>query len=220
MIKAILFDVDGVLIDSRETVLKLRKKIFKAAGHEDIDEKHVSEGFHLPLKAVVENALKSKGVKDQKEIDRVYGLSFDPAIREGQEFKFPEQLEPILKNLHEQFKLGIITSRIRIGLDEVFDAKQPLREYFDVIITLDDVKNHKPHPEPLEKAIEKLGIKANEALYIGDSETDILAAHAAGMPSIHLSDIRHELADHHIKDFIGIPDAVKLLVERYADDNT
>lgn len=219
MIKAILFDVDGVLIDSRETVEKFRKKLFKAAGHADIDEKHIIEGFHLPLKAVVSNALGSKGVKDQKEIDRVYDLSFDAALREGQEFKFPQQLEPILKRLHEQFKLGIITSRIKLGLDEVFEAR-PMQEYFDVFITLDDVKNHKPHPEPLEKAIQKLGIKPEEAVYIGDSETDILAAHAIGMPSIHLSEIKHELAHHQINDFIEIPDAVKLLVERYADDNT
>lgn len=219
MIKAILFDVDGVLVDSRETVERFRKKLFKIAGHSDIDEKHVTDGFHLPLKAVVDNALKSKGVKDQKEIDRVYELSFNPAVREGQEFKFPEELEKVLKELHEEFKLGIITSRIKLGLDEIFEIK-PIEKYFDIIITLDDVQNHKPHPEPLEKAVRKLGIKPDEAVYIGDSETDILAAHAVGMPSIHLNEIRHELAHHHINDFIEIPDAVKLLVERYADDNS
>jgi phosphoglycolate phosphatase-like HAD superfamily hydrolase len=68
--------------------------------------------------------------------------------------------------------------------------------------------------------LERLGLKAKEAVYIGDSDTDILAAHAAGMPSIHLSDLRHELAQHHIKDFVEIPDAIKLIVDRYENDNT
>lgn len=219
MIKAILFDVDGVLVDSREAVYKFRKRLFEKAGHADIDEKHIKEGFHLPLKAVIDKALRSKGISDQEEIDRVYNLSFDPSIREGQDFKFPKELESTLKDLHSEFKLGIITSRIRLGLDEIFEI-MPIEKYFDVIISLDDVENHKPHPEPLEKALRKLGIKANEAVYIGDSDTDILAAHAAGMPSIHLSDIKHELAHHHIKDFFEIPVAIKLLVERYANDNS
>ncbi|HYF96534.1 MAG TPA: HAD-IA family hydrolase [Patescibacteria group bacterium] len=219
MIKAILFDVDGVLVDSRQTVFKFRKKLFKKGGHEDIDEKHLTDGFHLPLKAVVDNTLKSKGVKDQNEIERVYNLSFDPDIRKGQDFKFPKELESILKNLHNNFKLGIITSRIRLGLDEIFVIR-PIESYFDVIITLDDVANHKPHPEPLEKALEQLGLEPAEAIYIGDSDTDILAAHAIGMPSIHLTDARHDLAHHHISDFSEILDGVRFIIEKHANDNT
>lgn len=219
MIKAILFDVDGVLVDSRETVFKFRKKLFEKAGHEDINEKHLTEGLHLPLKAVVDNALKSKGVKDQNEIERVYNLSFDPDIRKGQDFKFPKELEPILKNLHNNFKLGIITSRIRLGLDEIFVVR-PIEKYFDVIITLDDVANYKPHPEPLEKAIEQLGLEPSEAIYIGDSDTDIMAAHAIGMPSIHLADIKHVHAHHHISDFSEILEGVSFIMEKYANDNT
>lgn len=219
MIKAILFDVDGVLVDSREAVMQFRKKFFQKAGYKDIDAQYISGSFHLPLRTVVNEALRAKGITDQKEIDRTYNLVFDPKMREGQDFKFPKRLEPILADLHSTYKLGIITSRIRLGLDDIFKMR-PIEKYFDIIISLDDVKNHKPHPEPLEKALEKLGLKADEAVYIGDSDTDILAAHAVGMPSIHLSDIKHELAHHHIKDFIEIPDAIKLLVERYADDNS
>ncbi|HEX5797162.1 MAG TPA: HAD family hydrolase [Candidatus Saccharimonadales bacterium] len=218
MIKAILFDVDGVLVDSKETVFKFRKKLFKKAGHQDIDEEHLVNGFHLPLKAVVDNALRSKGVKDQKEIERVYNLSFDPAIREGQDFKFPKRLEAILEELHREFKLGIITSRIRFGLDEIFKIR-PIEKYFDVVISLDDVKNHKPHPEPLQKALDRLGLKAEESVYIGDSDTDIIAAHAIGMPSIHLGEIRHELAHHQIKSFPEIPNAIKLILDNHAKNN-
>jgi HAD superfamily hydrolase (TIGR01509 family) len=219
MIKAILFDVDGVLVDSREAVEKFRKKFFQKAGYEDIDDKYIKGSFHLPLNVVVDEALRSKGINDQQEIDRVYNMVFDTKLREGQDFKFPKELEPVLEELHRNFKLGIITSRIRLGLDDIFDAR-PIEKYFDVVISLDDVKNHKPHPEPLHTALERLGLKAKEAVYIGDSDTDILAAHAAGMPSIHLSDLRHELAQHHIKDFGEIPDAIKLIVDRYENDNT
>lgn len=219
MIKAILFDVDGVLVDSRDAVEKFRKKFFNEAGYSDVDDKYIKGSFHLPLRTVVSEALKSKGINDQKEIDRVYNMVFDTKLREGQDFKFPKELESILEELHRDFKLGIITSRIRLGLDDIFDAR-PIEKYFDVIISLDDVENHKPHPEPLEKALERLGLKAEEAVYIGDSDTDILAAHAAGMPSIHLADIRHEHAHQHIKEFIEVPNAIKLIVGRYENDNT
>ncbi|HEX5455904.1 MAG TPA: HAD family hydrolase [Candidatus Saccharimonadales bacterium] len=219
MIKAILFDVDGVLVDSREAVEKFRKKFFVAAGYTDIDDKYITGSFHLPLKTVVNEALKAKGINNQREIDRVYNMVFDRKLREGQDFKFPKELEPVLEELHRHFKLGIITSRIRLGLDDIFDVR-PIEKYFDLIVSLDDVKNHKPHPEPLYKALEKLNLKAEEAVYVGDSDTDILAAHAAGMPSIHLADIKHNLAHHHIKDFSEIKDAIKLIADRYENDNT
>ena len=219
MIKAILFDVDGVLVDSRDAVFKFRKELFRHAGYRDIDEEHIAGSFHQPLKVVVTEALHSKGVDNPEEIRRVYNLAFDPQIRKVQNFKFPKALEDVLETLHRDFTLGIITSRIRFGLDEIFEIRS-IEKFFDVIISLDDVTNHKPHPEPLQKALEKLGIGPAEAVYVGDSDTDIMAADAINMPSVHLADFKHERAHHQIKDLSELPDAIKLIVDRYANDNT
>ena len=56
-----------------------------------------------------------------------------------------------------------------------------LHKFFDVIVTKDDVRMTKPHPEPILQAAKKLGCKPNEILYIGDSEVDIVAGKAAGV---------------------------------------
>jgi pyrophosphatase PpaX len=50
---------------------------------------------------------------------------------------------------------------------------------FEVIIGAEDVDNHKPHPEPLQKAMEKLGVSPPETIYVGDSVHDIVAGRAA-----------------------------------------
>jgi pyrophosphatase PpaX len=54
-----------------------------------------------------------------------------------------------------------------------------MAELFDVIIAADDVANHKPHPEPLLKALEKFDALPHEAIYVGDSIHDIAAGRAA-----------------------------------------
>lgn len=220
MIKAILFDVDGVLVDSREANRVFKTELFKLAGYKDIDEEHI-EGFHKPMRQVIDEMLASKNIVDEQESDRIFQFMFDPYIRDIQieRYKFPKNLEKTLKNLSQKYSLGIVTSRIRYGMDEVFSIK-PIKKYFDSVVTFDDVANHKPHPEPLQKALKELGLSPQEAIYIGDSDSDIIAAAAINMPNIHLSETMHELAHHQIKDFSEVEDAIKLLIENYENDNS
>lgn len=218
MIKAVLFDMDGVLVDSREANRKFKIELFKRAGYGDIDLEHI-EGFHKPMQTVITEALASKGVTDKTEIDRVFGLMFDSAVREVQDFKFPKDLESTLEELGKRFDLGIVTSRIRFGIDEIFKLR-PIEKYFDVVISFDDCLNHKPHPEPLQKALQKLKLSPAEAIYIGDSDTDIIAASAIDMPSIHLSEAKHELTHHQVFDFDEIVNAIKLIENNYAYSNS
>ncbi len=58
-----------------------------------------------------------------------------------------------------------------------------LKPYFDVIISLDEVEHPKPHPEPVQKALEALGSKPEEALMVGDNHHDILGGRNAGVLS-------------------------------------
>lgn len=220
MIKAILFDVDGVLVDSLKANELYKKKLFRQAGHDDVD--HIIEGsFHKPFKQVVKEVLESKNITDEKESDRLLDLMLDPTLRafQAKHYKFPKDLRKVLKKLHERFVLGVVTSRIKQGTEEILNLGS-IEKYFDVVITVDDVENYKPHPEPLEKALKELGLKPEEAIYIGDSDTDIMAAHSAGMPSIHLSETMHESAHHQILDFSEVLDAVEVIIKKHAHDNS
>lgn len=220
MIKAILFDMDGVLVDSKEAILEFRKMFFEYAGYKDVAQKFFTD-FHSSHRILIVDFLKSKNIEDKKEISRLISIMQDNSLRSSvmhHRFNFDEKLEKILEDLKKKFLLGVVTSRGNHGIKEIFNLR-PIEKYFDVIVGFDDVDNHKPHPEPLEKALNKLGLKPKEAIYIGDSDTDILAADSIGMPSIHLSDTKHDLAHHQIISFSEIPSAIKLIEKDYADGN-
>lgn len=91
----------------------------------------------------------------------------------------------VLVQLRKQRKkLALITSSKQEWL--VLTIKRhALTEAFDVIVTLDDVTNHKPHPEGVELALKKLGCRdKTKALMLGDTDKDIRAAHGAGIDSL------------------------------------
>lgn len=205
MIKAVIFDIDGVIVDSREANTVLYQDILEKAGYPRPSKEDVLDHFHVPLKATIASLAETK---DQAEIDRIAEFVHEPEMRKGHLYIFPGKLEHVLEELQQNYKLAVVTSRIRLGVDHVFDEKE-ISHFFESVIAFEDYDNPKPHPEPLEKAIDQLKIKAEEAIYIGDSHTDIDAAEAIGMHSIHLSDDPHDKASVVIKDFSEIPVAIK-----------
>ncbi len=219
MIKAILFDIDGVLVDTKDAQLKFREKLFKLAGYDDVPDEFFYD-FHKPYRTLISDFLESRNVDDPKEKDKLIKMVKDPEIRSPdiiEMYKFHDRLEEILESLKERYSLGVVTSRGRFGVKEVFD-RRPIEKHFEVIITYDDCVNHKPHPEPLQKALEKLSLDPAQALYIGDTEADMIAAASIGMPSIHLAESRHELAHYHATDFSEIINTIELIEDE--NDNS
>ena len=88
----------------------------------------------------------------------------------------------MVQQLHLQEKyLGVVSTKYRARLEEILD-KFSLREYFTIVIGGEDVENHKPHPEGLHQALNRLNLQPHEALYVGDTTLDAEAARAAGIP--------------------------------------
>lgn len=207
MIKAIIFDIDGVLVDSREANIHLYQTIIKKAGYPAVSREAILECFHLPLKKSIERLIK---VDDPKEIERVFSLASDPSVRDADLFVFPEKLEEVLEELHKKYRLAIVTSRIKIGVDSIFSIKE-IKHLFEVVVAYEDYSNPKPDPEPLLVALERLRLSPSEAIYVGDSATDIDAARAANMKSIYLSPNTHKDASSVINDFNEIPKTIELI---------
>ena len=86
-----------------------------------------------------------------------------------------------------------------------------IRDYFQAVITFDDYTHPKPDPEPLLLAVERLNVRPAEAAYVGDSTSDVVAAVAAGMRSIHLSEMPSAQADIGIRTVTEVPGAVQRL---------
>ena len=80
-------------------------------------------------------------------------------------------------------RLGIVTAKRRSTVELAF-ARVPLAHLFEAVVGGDETERHKPHPEPLLLAAERMGADPAETAYVGDSPFDIRAAKAAGMHAI------------------------------------
>lgn len=89
-----------------------------------------------------------------------------------------------LETLHTAGKkLALVTTSRHDQVDPLL-IKYNLHNLFDIVICGDDVSEHKPHPEPIEKALDAFGAKKEESIMVGDSASDIDGAHNAGIDSI------------------------------------
>ena len=117
----------------------------------------------------------------RKLFDRYYG-----EVAEEGSFLFPAVADT-LGALHAKgLPLALVTNKPTPFVAPIL-ASLDIAKYFTVVIGGDDVKNKKPHPEPLLMVAEKLGLAPTELLFVGDSRNDIQAAKAAGCSSIGLT---------------------------------
>jgi HAD superfamily hydrolase (TIGR01509 family) len=96
---------------------------------------------------------------------------------------YPDALYVLEELKQRGHKLALVTTSPHENIWHLLE-KHHLTEVFDVLVAADDVKNHKPHPEPLETALIRLGGTKDQAIMIGDSDKDIGAANNAGIDSI------------------------------------
>ncbi|HHC19025.1 MAG TPA: HAD family hydrolase [Euryarchaeota archaeon] len=184
MIKVILFDVSGTLIDpeSSERAHKLIiSKILETYDESIISEvfekfntkvseifnKMSSEGSYLEYYRICYRALKdvlgSRMRLDEKEYKRMYIETLSDV-----EMLFPGVKEA-LKYLKERgYTLGVITDGDRDYTETLLERKG-IKHFFDVIVSAEDVRKYKPSKEPFLKALKVLDINPEQALYIGDN---------------------------------------------------
>lgn len=194
MVKAVIFDMDGVLVDSSKANTQFFQSLLEKAGYQRPSPRKVEQCFHLTMRDTIKRLTKTN---DSEEIKRIWKLGHDRSIYPTHLLQIPANLESIVKHLGQKYKLGVVTSRIRAGTEEFF-AIAKVKRYFKVIITFEDYKKPKPHPESLLLAAKQLSVLSNEAVYVGDSSTDVEAAKAAGMKSVFLSSEHHNGADSRI----------------------
>lgn len=181
MIKAILFDVDGCLIDSFESNLDFFQKVMKHFGFSGPTREEYKSMFHLPTTEVVKKVTKLQDAQKIQEISE-FALS-ESFPYESLQPKLTKGAQDVLLQLSKQYKLGIVTSRTRRWAFESHDLEK-LKDLFSVVITFEDTKNHKPDPEPLFEAAKRLKVEPRECVYVGDAQTDRKAGEAAGMKTI------------------------------------
>ncbi len=178
-IRAIIFDIDGVLIDVSQSYRMAIKKtaefflgrILTMDDVEKIKNRGINDDCDAAELLIQENGGDFRKSVIIKKFQEYYlGRNFDGLVKNEKCWI----KENILKKL-KKYKLAIFTGRPKIeakfGLERF-----KIKKYFNVIIAKEDVKQGKPNPEGLSKLIKKLKIKNNEAVYIGDNLADLRTA--------------------------------------------
>jgi len=179
-IKTILFDLDGTLINTTDIILTTFVETFKYFMPELIlDPKELTNFLGQTLFTTFEYYTDSKEKVD--EMVKYYRILSNDKIEQGlKAFPFAEETLIYLKK--KNIQIGVVTSKMRSIATYHLEITH-LKEYIDLIIGYEDAINHKPDPEPILNAIEKLDAKKQQTIYIGDHENDITAAKKAGILS-------------------------------------
>lgn len=174
MIKAVLFDLDGTLINTNDLILKSFKHTFKTILDLEPTEEEITMNYGRPLQEI----FKSYDENRIEEMINCYRkINLELHDDECKEFADVDLMLQTLKN--KGIKIGVVTSK-KSDMAERGAKLMGIFKYFDTFITPEVTIRHKPEGEPVLKACENLGVSPSEALMVGDSPYDILAGKNAG----------------------------------------
>ena len=176
MIKAVLFDLDGTLLDTNELIYNSFNNMFKEILNLDLPKLEITRLYGVPLeKSLV------KYTKDKEELDKMICeyRRYNAEHHDNMCAPFDGVVE-LLKSLKDKgIKLGIVTSKRKVVAERGMKLAG-IYEYMDVIISPESTEKHKPEGEPAMKDCEILGVNTNEAIMVGDSSYDLLCGKNAG----------------------------------------
>jgi HAD superfamily hydrolase (TIGR01509 family) len=178
MIKAILWDNDGVLVDTEGLYFRATREILARVGV-DLTQELYAEYLLKQGKGAWHLAVE-RGVPPD-EIDRMRDerdTRYEQLLR--QDNTVIAGAQETLANLHGKFVMGIVTSS-RPEHFEIIHQSTGLLQYFDFVVTSHEFTHYKPHPEPYLVGLERIGHTRDECVVIEDSPRGLIAANAAGI---------------------------------------
>jgi pyrophosphatase PpaX len=174
----VLFDLDGTVIDSGAIILaSMRHAAKEVLGEEPSDELLMAAVGGPGLEAQMHALAPDRA----EELVTVYRAHNEPLHDELT--CCPGMDDLLVRLVDEGRRLGIVTAKRRATAALAFNVL-PLEHLFETVVGGDETKRHKPDPEPLLLAAERMGVDPGECVYVGDSPFDIRAAKAAGMFAI------------------------------------
>jgi pyrophosphatase PpaX len=178
---ALLFDLDGTVADSIELILASARHAFIGFDGNAPNDEEWRVGIGRPLLAV----LREYAGGNEDEAQRLLARYRDFQLEHHDQLLRPyPQMEETLRELRGSgYVLGIVTSKSDWLASRALEFLK-LNDLFSVLVGCDTCVNHKPHPEPVERALTLLGIPNSAAIYVGDSPHDILCGRAAGVGTI------------------------------------
>jgi pyrophosphatase PpaX len=177
-VEAVLFDLDGTLIDTVELIMVSFRHATRVVLGESLPDAVTMAGVGMPLAA----QMRDFSAEHADELLRVY-REFNAAEHDRMVHEYAGT-ENVLTALQQRgLPMGVVTSKgtpMTLRGLRLFD----LERFFAVVVTADDVPLHKPDPYPLRHAAELLGVDIERCVYLGDSPHDMESALAAGAVAV------------------------------------
>jgi pyrophosphatase PpaX len=174
----VLFDLDGTVIDSGAIILASMRHAARTVLRREIADEELLAAVGGP------GLVEQMRLIDEDRLDdliHAYRRHNEPLHAE---LVVCDGMAELLDQLRaEGRRLGVVTAKRRVTVALAFHHV-PIGHLFDTVVGADDTDRHKPHPDPLVRALTDLGARPEDAAYVGDSPFDVRAAKAAGVYSI------------------------------------
>lgn len=178
MVEAILWDNDGVLVDTERLFFESTRRTLATIGIPLTQEQFLELSMRQGRSAF-DLAMEKGWSKEQvTNLKRERDLLYSELLRK-QTRVLPGVAET-LKSLQGRMRMAVVTSSQRQHFD-VMHADIGLTGYFEFVLAREDCGQTKPNPEPYLRALERLGIRAEACVAVEDSERGLAAARAAGL---------------------------------------
>lgn len=176
MIKAILFDLDGTLLDTNTLIYNSFCHAFKEVLNKELPKNEITKLYGKPLNYSFANYTDKEEVIE-KMIDAYRSYNAEYHDNMCKPFEGVKELLETLR--YKGIKMGIVTSKRNTVAVRGMEIGGII-EFMDVIVSPELTERHKPEAEPALKACEIIGVKPEEAIMVGDSPYDLLCGKAAG----------------------------------------
>jgi pyrophosphatase PpaX len=177
-IKAMLFDIDGTLIDTTDLILSCYKHTFKTHSIVPKRREEILKVFGYPLEKCYEILCPKENIEMLCETH----LSFQEKNLHLCKI-FPGVINTLRVLRNNGIKIAAISARSKRTTGKTLE-RTGLAKYIDVVISREDTVNSKPSPEPLLLALNNLGVDPTYAIMVGDTEIDVKAGNSAGIKTI------------------------------------
>jgi len=181
--KAVIFDWDGTVADTKKTVMESFRRVLSEASC-TISDEFIERRIGVGTRKIMEDALRECGIDfDEEALEKLVERKIEYQAEMTGAVDLFEGAVELLDALHGRVKIALATMGPRKVVDKLLSEKS-IRRYFDVVVTADEASRPKPNPEIFLQAARRMKVRSEECLVVEDSIFGVKAAKAAGMGCI------------------------------------
>ncbi|MGE3872711.1 MAG: phosphoglycolate phosphatase [Parvibaculaceae bacterium] len=184
--KAVVFDLDGTLVDTAPDLWRATNHVLESAGRGEVTLEQVRAFVGYGARKLIARGFAATGNPlAAEEIEPVYErfVAYYGAHIARESVPFPGCAALLDRLKAKGILIGICTNKLE-GLSVRLIDALGLTAYFTAIVGPDTIGIAKPDPAPYRETLRRMGAESARSLLIGDSETDVLTARAAGVPVV------------------------------------